>query len=446
MTNNIGSVSVIGLGYVGLPLAVLVAQKGFFVTGIDVNEKIVDLVNQRISPFVNEIEFEKDLKNITSERLIALTDFNSISSSDVIIVCVPTPTENYIPDYSYVESSVKEIAKRLKRGQLILIESTVNPGVTRDKVLPILESESGLKAGSDFYLAHCPERIDPGNKEYTVKNLNRVVGGITLECSERAVQFYGKIIDAKIIKLDSSEEAEFVKSWENSHRNVMIALANQAAVICDSLGMNIDNVLIGLNSKVEQFGLKLAKPGIGPGGHCIPEDIHYVISRARQNGLDTRLLDGAVYFNDGMPNYAISKLEKLVKEDGKVLKNLKIGILGVAYKENVGDPRRSPSLDLINSLVQKCERVVVHDLFVDRSFLDSISNIDVADTIDGVLKNCDAIILATAHNEYINYLDEDNLKNSKVSYVLDGRNALDMSMFNRLDIQYAGIGKSLSTR
>lgn len=442
--NNLGSVCVIGLGYVGLPLAVQAAHKGFIVNGIDLNKDLVNLVNQRITPFVNDPEFEQELISLDSQLLLAHTTYDSISDSDVVIICVPTPTENNIPDYSYVESSVKEIGKQLKHGQLILLESTINPGVTRDRVLPILETESGLKAGKDFYLAHCPERIDPGNKKFNVKNLNRVVGGISLDCSEKAAEFYGKIIDAKIIKLDTTEEAEFVKSWENSHRNVMIALANQAAVICDSLGMNIDNVLVGLNSKVEQFGLKLAKPGIGPGGHCIPEDIHYVISRARQNGLDTRLLDGAVYFNDGMPNYAISKLEKMVKTDNKTLKDMKVGILGIAYKENVADPRRSPSLDLVNSLVQKCKRVIIHDLFVDKEFLNSISNVDVADSIEEILTNCDAIILATAHTGYLDYLNEETIENSNTNYILDGRNALDMSMFKNLDVKYAGIGKNLN--
>ncbi|QQS64765.1 nucleotide sugar dehydrogenase [Candidatus Saccharibacteria bacterium] len=441
--NDLGSVCVIGLGYVGLPLAVQAAHKGFTVFGIDLNKDIVDKVNSRISPFVNDPGFEHELQSLESGSLKAHTSYGPIVSSDVVIICVPTPTDNNIPDYSYVESTAEEIAKRLKKGHLILLESTINPGVTRDKVLPILESASGLTAGIDFHLAHCPERIDPGNKRFNVKNLNRVVGGISLECSEKAAAFYRKIINAKIIQLDTTEEAEFVKSWENSHRNVMIALANQAAVICDSLGMNIDNVLLGLNSKVEQFGLKLAKPGIGPGGHCIPEDIHYVISRARQSGLDTSLLDGAVRFNDGMPSYAVYKLETMVKSDGKNFKSMKVGILGIAYKENVADPRRSPAIDLVNSLVQKCQKVIIHDPYVDRSYLESIKNVGVSSTLDELLNTCDAFILATAHTVYIDSINKEIIKKSSIKYVLDGRNAFDTEMFRNVDVRYSGIGKNL---
>lgn len=256
------TIAVVGLGYVGLPLAVQAAHKGYDVIGVDLNQRLIDMVNNHISPFANDDRFTEALKTIHPTKLHSTTSFDGVEKADVVIICVPTPTEDNIPDLSFVINATKLIAKHLRSGQLIVLESTVNPGVTRDDILPILESTSKLKCGTDFFLAHCPERIDPGNSKYYVGNLNRVVGGITAECTKRAHAFYSSIIDGEVIDLASPEEAEFVKSWENSYRNVMIAMANEAAIICDALGMDINNVLRGLQSKVDQFGLKLAKPGL----------------------------------------------------------------------------------------------------------------------------------------------------------------------------------------
>ncbi len=437
MTETLG---VIGLGYVGLPLAVQAAERGYEVTGVDLNEKLVTMVNNRESPYVNDERFNDALKRTGTAALQATTTYEGLQAVDNIVVCVPTPTENNVPDISYVTKAAHQIAGQLRLGHFVSLESTVNPGVTRDEVLPILEGESGLIVGRDFHLAHCPERIDPGNERFFVGNLNRVVGGITPRCTERAVDFYSKVVDAEIIPLGSTEEAEFVKSWENSHRNVMIALANSAAIICDAMDMNMDNVLRGLQSKVDQFGLQLAKPGIGPGGHCIPEDIHYVIKKARQNGIDTRFLDGAAELNDKMPRYAVGQLSGMMNLQGEKIRDLNVGLMGLAYKPNIADMRRSPSVEVGYHLVRQASSVAVHDPYV-RTDRHAIKGALVLPTFEETLEHADALFVGTAHDEYTQSLSAETLARFGIRYVLDGRNCLDKEAILDMGIRYKGIGK-----
>lgn len=433
------SVGVVGLGYVGLPLAVQAAAKGYKVIGIDLNPNLVDAVNDRQSPFVNDPRFEKALKGARKDRLSAKTKFDDLKNVDNIIICVPTPTKNNVPDMGFVLKAAKQIAAHLQPGQFIALESTVNPGVTREQVLPILESVSGLKVGQDFCLAHCPERIDPGNEQFFVGNLNRVVGGITDTCTQRAIDFYKSVIDADIVPLGSTEEAEFVKSWENSHRNVMIALANTAAIICDAMNMNIDNVLNGLQSKVDQFGLKLATPGIGPGGHCIPEDIHYVIKKARQKGIDTRFLDDAAELNDKMPSYAVHNLSTMISKNGENIHTMNIALLGLAYKPNIADLRRSPSIEIGYKLVRQANSVILHDPYVMPA--EVIKGARDVKTLDEALRAADVVFVGTAHDEYVKRLTPSYLKKHGIRYVFDGRNCLDKAAFAKSNILYKGIGK-----
>lgn len=433
------NIAVVGLGYVGLPLAVQAAEKGYRVSGIDLNKILVAMVNERKSPFANDSRFAAALRNLPEGRLHATTSFDDLKQANVVIICVPTPTEDNVPDISFVLRAAESVAAHVQPGQLIVLESTVNPGVTRDQILPILEQVSGLKCGKDFYLAHCPERIDPGNPKFFVGNLNRVVGGITKACTERAHAFYASVIDGELVDLASPEEAEFVKSWENSHRNVMIALANEAAVICDALDMDIANVLRGLQSKVDQFGLKLAMPGIGPGGHCIPEDIHYVIKKARQNGIDTRFLDDAAELNDRMPLYAVGKLQKLVKGQGKTLGDLTVALLGLAYKENIEDARRSPAIDVAHILVQRAKNVIIHDPFVDMDRI-HIKGVEKEADLKQVLDAADVVFVATAHDIY-KQLDPKQLKQQGIQAILDGRNCLDPAAVRNAGIAYQGIGR-----
>jgi len=432
-------VVVVGLGYVGLPLAVQAAERGHHVVGIDLNENLVEKVNARISPFTNDERFETALHGVSSEHFHAITSYDEVDSAQTIIICVPTPTDDNVPDLSLVLRAAESVAKHLKKGQLVVLESTVNPGVTRDDVLPILEKESGLTCGEDFFLAHCPERIDPGNPTLYVGNLNRVVGGITPECTKRAHDFYATVIDGSLIDLASTEEAEFVKSWENSHRNVMIALANEAAVICDALGMDINNVLSGLQSKVDQFGLKLATPGIGPGGHCIPEDIHYVIKKARQNGIDTRFLDSAADLNDRMPRYAVSQLQKLMKQHGDSLSGMQVALLGLAYKENIEDARRSPAIDVAQLLMQRAKNVVLHDPYVNLGKI-NIKGAAVEHDLGAALSGSEAVFIATGHDVYKQLTPQDFTERG-VRYVFDGRNIYDPEAMRSAGIMYRGVGR-----
>lgn len=434
------TLGVVGLGYVGLPLAVQAAEKGYIVTGVDLNETLIGRVNKRESPYVNDERFAQAIRRVAKKSLRATSSFDGLKDVDNIVICVPTPTENNVPDFSFVIQAARQVSEHLHSGQLISLESTVNPGVTRDVVLPILEKESGLEVGKDFYLVHCPERIDPGNEKFFVGNLNRVVGGITEECTKRAVEFYSSVIDAKITPLGSSEEAEFVKSWENSHRNVMIALANSAAIICDSLDMDIGRVLEGLQSKVDQFGLKLAQPGIGPGGHCIPEDIHYVIKKARQSGIDTRFLDDAADLNDKMPRYAVHQLAGLAMSKGERLQDLNVALLGLAYKPNIADMRRSPSIEVGHQLVRYAKSVIVHDPYI-QNCSQVIGGATGSSNLEEVISEADAIFLGTAHSEYMERLTPELLQASKIRYVFDGRNALDKDSIVNSGICYRGIGK-----
>lgn len=433
------TLAVVGLGYVGLPLAVEAANKGYAVTGIDINTRLLKLIDSRTSPYANDARFEAAIKKVPAKQLRTSTDYQTLKDVETIIICVPTPTEHNIPDLSLVEAATSSVAKNLRPGQLVVLESTVNPGVTRDVVLPILERQSGMKVGVDFYLAHCPERIDPGNPKLYVGNLNRVVGGITETCTKKAVAFYKSIIDARIIPLGSTEEAEFVKSWENTQRNVMIAMANSAAIICDGVGMDIGRVMEGLQSKVDQFGLKLAEPGIGPGGHCIPEDIHYVIKRARESGIDTRFLDDAAELNDRMPKYAVRRLTGLIKNHGENLRDLRVAILGLAYKPDIADTRKSAAIEAGYVLQRYAGSVTAYDPYVSDENL--ARPFHLSGSLESALRTSDAIFIATAHTEFKRLLTPSLLKKHHIRYVLDGRNILDKAAMEKAGIHYRGIGR-----
>lgn len=433
------TLAVVGLGYVGLPLAVEAAGKGYMVTGLDINTELLRRIDQRRSPYANDSRFEAAITGLPASSLKTTANYADLESVSTIIICVPTPTEHNVPDLSLVEAAVTSVAKHLRKGQLIVLESTVNPGVTRDIVLPILEKLSGFTVGSDFYLAHCPERIDPGNPKLYVGNLNRVVGGITKACTDKAATFYQSIIDAQIIPLGSTEEAEFVKSWENTQRNVMIAMANSAAIICDGVGMDIGRVMEGLQSKVDQFGLNLAQAGIGPGGHCIPEDIHYVIKRARESGIDTRFLDDAAELNDRMPQYAVRRLSNLVKNHGENLRDLRVAILGLAYKPDIDDTRKSAAIEAGYVLQRYAGSVTAYDPYVSDEKL--VQPLQLSKSLESALRTSDAIFIATAHTEFLKLLSPALLKKHHIRYVLDGRNMLDKAAIEKAGIHYRGIGR-----
>ncbi|PID30611.1 UDP-N-acetyl-D-glucosamine dehydrogenase [Candidatus Saccharibacteria bacterium] len=438
MKKQKNTLGVVGLGYVGLPLAVEAAAKGYTVIGVDINTELLKTIDARRSPYANDARFAAAIKATPKDQFTTTTDYAALEEADTVVICVPTPTEHNVPDLGLVELAAANVAQHLQKGQLIVLESTVNPGVTRDAVLPILERTSGFAVGKDFFLAHCPERIDPGNPKYYVGNLNRVVGGITPACTKKALAFYTALIDAQIIPLGSTEEAEFVKSWENTQRNVMIAMANSAAIICDGVGMDIERVQKGLQSKVDQFGLSLAQPGIGPGGHCIPEDIHYIIKRARESGIDTRFLDDASELNDRMPKYAVLRLSRLAKEHGEELRNIRVALLGLAYKPDISDTRKSAAIEAGYMLRRYAGSLVAYDPYIDDPTLVPFT---ISSSLDKALETADAVFVATAHSQFARRLTPAFLKKHGIRYVLDGRNVLNKSAIERAGIAYRGIGR-----
>jgi len=341
-------VAVIGLGYVGLPLALLVDSKGYDVIGIDYDVRKVDSVNSGKSTFVDQ-EISTQLQ---ARKLNAQNNYAGIEKAQVVIVCVPTPVDSeYMPDLGPVSSACTEISKNLVRGQLVIIESTINPGVCEEVILPILEKHSGLVCGRDFFLAHCPERINPGDEKWNVSNINRVVGGYDKKSLDLAVQFYESIIEASIKPMGSLKEAEAVKIVENSFRDINIAFVNELAMSFTKLGIDVVNVIDGAATK--PFAFMAHYPGAGVGGHCIPVDPYYLIEYAKQNGFNHKFLAVAREINNAMPQFVIDQLKESFLDIGKKIEDSKVTVLGLSYKANVGDVRESPAIEIIKLLRKK---------------------------------------------------------------------------------------------
>ncbi len=395
------SVCVIGLGYVGLPLALLSAEKGYTVYGLENHPRKAETIVHAH-------------KNILVNHPDAL-------SADVIIIAVPTPVdESKNPDLTSVRVACEQIAEKLVgKGQLIILESTVNPFISRKFVLPILEKR-GLLEGKDFFLAHCPERIDPGNAKWNVSNISRVVGALNPEGLEKVKNFYQSILSAEVLPLSSIEAAEMTKIYENSLRAVNIAFANEMAIVMQNMKLDAKEVINGVKTK--PFGLDLCNPSCGVGGHCIPVDPFYLIDESLKRGFDPSFLRIAMKVNGYMPSYTVSLLTHALNEVGKSVKGTKVGVLGVAYKKNVDDVRESPALVIINRIMGLGADLKVYD-----PFLPEYSNA----TKDEVLA-CDAILLLTDHTEFLDY------DFSGVSVLIDGKNVLDKSRVGGI---YKGIGR-----
>jgi len=409
------NVAIIGLGYVGLPLALLCAKKGYDVLGVDLDQEKVDLINKGISQ-VEDAKLRKGL-------IKATTVFGEIEAYDNIIIAVPTPVdEKHIPDLQPLISAVKEVARFFKTGKLIVVESTIFPGTTEEVVLPVL-NDKGI-VGEDFYLAHCPERIDPGNKKWNVGNLPRVVGGVTDNCLKKAYTFYKTILSNKITKLSSVKAAEATKIMENTFRDINIAYMNEMARSFDKLGIDITEVIKGASSK--PFAFMPHYPGCGVGGHCIPVDPYYLIEKAKEIGFTHSFLNLAREINSDMPKYTVQLLENEVG----TLKEKKIGLLGLSYKKDVDDTRESPALVIHDILKKKEANVAAYDPFVKSS----------AKSFIEVLKKSDYLILATNHSEFKKINSKLLLKN-KIKAVIDGRNFLDKKDIQDANIFYKGIGR-----
>jgi len=351
------TVGVIGLGYVGLPLAVEVARSGFRVIGFDVSEPVASGINAGTS-HVEDVPGETLAGYVAKKLIQATTDFPRLAECDAISICVPTPlNKTKDPDLSYVVAAAESVKAALRPGQLIILESTTYPGTTREVMLPILES-TGLKVGSDFALCFSPERVDPGNPVWQTRNTPKVIGGITPRCNALALALYGKVFDT-MVPVESPEAAELVKVYENTFRLINIALANELAQACDKLGLDVWGVIEAAATK--PFGFMKFTPGPGLGGHCIPLDPHYLSWKMRTLHFKTRMIELASEINAEMPSYVVQKAVDALNDRTKPLKGSKVLVLGVAYKKNIGDLRESPALDIMKLLQGKGAVVQYHD-------------------------------------------------------------------------------------
>ena len=396
------NLAVIGLGYVGLPLAIEAANSKLKVAGYDINESVVDSLNKSIS-HVEDIS-DKVLQDALSKDLIITSDSSVLGDSEYIVISVPTPLTDYQPDLSYVEAATKSIAENLKKGQIIILESTTYPGTTLEIVKPILEKISSLVAGEDFLLGYSPERIDPGNKEWTFKNTPKIVSGINETSLKKISEFYNSIID-EVVEVSGTREAEMVKLVENTYRQVNIAMVNELAILSNMLDIDIWEVVDA--AKTKPFGFQSFRPGPGVGGHCIPIDPKYLSFKTRQIGQPVRFVELAQEINNSMPNYVISRISELMNKKEILLKNSRILILGVAYKKDIGDTRESPAIDIIESLLDKSVEVSFYDPYVDELIVNK-KNISKEQDIES-LSNYDLIIIHTPHSSF-NKIDFGNIK------------------------------------
>ena len=353
-------VAVVGIGYVGLPLAVEKAKVGFPVIGLDRNEERVAMVN-RGENYIRDVKDEELTKVVLDGKLRTSTDFSELGSADVVIICVPTPlTVHREPDLQYIENVTGEMAKHLHPGQLISLESTTYPGTTEEVILPKLAA-TGLEVGKDFFLVHSPERVDPGNKRYTTQNTNKLVGGVTQACTDVAATFYGETI-VKVIKCSSPAVAEMAKVFENTYRAVNIALVNEMALLCDRMGISVWEMLDAAFTK--PFGIQPFYPGPGVGGHCIPVDPFYLAWKAREYDFSTRFIELAGEINLSMPYFVVQKAERILGVQGKSLRGSKVLVLGVTYKEDLPDMRESPALKVIQLFMKEGCEVEYYDPYV----------------------------------------------------------------------------------
>lgn len=405
-------VGTIGLGYVGLPFAVEKAKTGFKTIGIEQNPLRAGRVNAGDN-YISDVKDEELREMVANGRLVAVTSFDRVPEMDAIVICVPTPlTKNLTPDLSYIKTVTEQIAPYLRPGQLITLESTTYPGTTDDLVRPILETVSGLKQGQDFFLAHSPERVDPGNQRYTTKNTNKVVGASDLASLEIASQFYQQTID-DIVTVSSAKVAELVKVFENTFRSVNIALVNELALLCDKMDLNVWEVLDAANTK--PFGIMPFYPGPGVGGHCIAIDPHYLEWKAKEYNFETHFISLAGEINRGMPKFVLKKAERVLNNFGIAPSKAKVLIVGVAYKKDVADWRESPAIAVISQLLADGVEITYHDPYVPEIAVAEILFHSVALTPD-VLTTPDLVIITTDHSQidYVDLID-------KAHAVLDAR-------------------------
>jgi len=406
-------VGVVGLGYVGLPLVIEFAQAGFTVTGIDVDKRKVDHINNAYS-YIQDIPTEVLAPLVKAGKVRATTDFSVVSELDTVNICVPTPLrKTKDPDMSYIVAASKDIAKHLHPGVLVILESTTYPGTTDELLLPMLE-RADLKCGKEFFLCFSPERVDPGNVKFQTKNIPKVVGGITPACTEAGALFYSQALDT-VVPVGSTRVAEMVKLLENTFRMINIAMVNEIALMCDRMGINVWEVIEAAATK--PFGFMPFYPGPGLGGHCIPIDPFYLSWKTKQAGIEARFIELAGYINGQMPHFVVDKIQNALNEHTKPLKGSRVHVAGVAYKRDIDDVRESPALDIIPLLQQRGAIVSYSDPFI-ASLKHEGLNLDAEDLLANA-ETADCVVIVTDHKQF----DYQGLL-AKAKLIVDTRNAL----------------------
>lgn len=410
-------VGVVGLGYVGLPLAVEKAKAGFRTIGFDVQKEKTDKVNAGEN-YIGDV-VDADLKKIVDDGIFSATsDFSFIKDVDFIAICVPTPLDEHQQPYlGYIESSGKEIAKYLKPGSMVVLESTTYPGTTEELLKPILEDGSGLQCGEDFYLGFSPERVDPGNLIYKTKNTPKVVGAIGADALEVITAMYRAVLDGDVHAVSCPAVAEMEKILENTYRNVNIGLVNELAMLCDKMKINLWEVIDA--AKTKPYGFQAFYPGPGLGGHCIPLDPYYLSWKAREYGFHTSMIESSMMVNDRMPEYIVERVSRILNDFKKPLKGSKVLVLGVAYKQDIADYRESPALRVIESLERRYADVTFYDPYIHTYKFKGVIHHGIDELTEQVLGDADIVVITTMHSN-IDY--EFVAKHAK--FVFDTKNAM----------------------
>lgn len=420
------TVCIIGLGYVGLPLALRSAEVGYKVKGFDYDKKKVDLIKKGRSPFEEKFIEER----IGKQKITASSNEKVIKNSDIIIICVPTPVdEKFYPILTPVISAAEAVTRNMKKGALVILESTVNPGVSEEIIKPIFQ-KAGFRVGKDVFIAHCPERINPGDPHWNVTNLPRVVGSFDKKGLAMAVNYYENITTGEVRPMKSIREAEAVKIMENSFRDINIAFVNELARSFDRMGIDVKDVILGAATK--PFAFMPHFPSCGVGGHCIPVDPYYLIERAKESGFDHKFLKLAREINNSMPGYTVELLQDALNDIKMSLKGTRIGILGIAYKANVDDVRESPAVKIIELVKNYDAEVLTYDPHIPSRSTEK--------NLQSILKKSQAIILVTDHKEFVS-IEPKTWKKHKIKVIIDGKNCLNKDKIKKLGIIYKGIGR-----
>ena len=422
------TVGVVGLGYVGLPLAVEKAKAGYKTIGFDVQDRKVEMVNQGVN-YIGDV-VDSELKDLVEKGLLSATcDFSFIKDADFIAIAVPTPLDQYQqPDISYVRDSTIAVAQYLRQGSMVVLESTTYPGTTEELMLPLLEQGSGLKCGEDFYLAFSPERVDPGNLIYQTKNTPKVVGGVGRDATEVIAVMYRNVLEGEVFEASSPRVAEMEKILENTYRNVNIGLINELAMLCHKMDINIWEVIEA--AKTKPFGFTPFYPGPGLGGHCIPLDPYYLSWKAREYGFHTSMIEASMMVNDRMPEYTVERAGKILNRFQKALNGAQVLILGVAYKGDIDDYRESPAIRVIEEFQKVGSAVEYYDPFVPEYIEKGHTMKGLPELTAAAIQKFDIVVITTNHTKGIDY----NLVQQNAKYVFDTKNAMK-NITNRENVE-----------